>query len=202
MDTKENKEEPRVESLGLINSMVTRVTAGHDPDSVWETSMRYGLGNSVKVNKATTAREEGTGNSVSVPEGTVVTISNIGGGKSGLDHVVRLPDGRNVTVPFADLGEAFPDSTNEELVGSVTKVVLSKPLPQSAIDWITSGYMDLGVELPSEPEDDSATSMSFLMKGEDQEMLDFALEDLKKVAGTSFKSSKPASLNDWNAIAL
>jgi len=185
----------------LIDQMVTAVEAGYTPRSVWETSLTYAPGSTAKVNKATTGKDPSTGAAIAIPEGDVVSIIGVGGGDSGNDHHVLLKDGRQAYVPYYDLGESTlskADEINEnDLVGVVSKVTLSKPLPQSAIDWLSGGYVDYGVELPHTPQADSSSSTSFLMKAEDQEMLDGALEALKKVAGASYKSSASASLTDW-----
>lgn len=187
---------------GVIDQMVAAVEEGFTPRSVWETSLTYSPGSAVKVNKATTAQLYPDGGSVSIPEGTKVSIVGVGGGASGVDHHVMLPDGRQAIVPFYNLGESTlkkPSNPVEEnqLVGSVAKVTLAKPLPQSALDWLKDEYYDWGVNLPSAPQSDSSTSVTFLMKAEDQETLDAAIEALKRVAGASFKSSAAASLTDW-----
>jgi len=90
------------------------------------------------------------------------------------------------------------ESVDEDITGSVIKVVLNKPLPQSVVDWVERGYVDYGVELPSVPQADDAKSVTFLMKSEDADMLNSAVESLKKIAGASFKSSADATMIDWN----
>ncbi len=187
----------------IVTRMVGLVEKGNDPKHVLESSLSYGPGSSVKVNKATTGTDPQTGGSVSIPEGTLVTILGIGGGDSGSDHHAQLQDGRQVIIPFADLGESFEsndDDLDEDLTGSVVQVVLSKPLPDGAVSWLEGGFMDYGVQLPSEPMKDDSGSVTFLMKADDKEMLDSALEVLKREAGASFKSSKDASLTDWTGI--
>jgi len=192
----------------LIEQMVELVEQGYTPLSVWESTLTYHAGSAVKVNKATTGKDPETGSSIAVPEGTVVTIVGVGGGESGNDPHVQLPSGQQAIIPFYDLGEgevglskgdALDEDVQEELTGVVHKVTLSKPLPQGAVDWLASGYMDYGVELPDTPSDDSASAVSFLMKGEDEETVEAALEGLKKEAGTSFKSSSAATMVDWSA---
>lgn len=187
----------------MIKQMVAAVEEGYTPRSVWETSLTFAPGSTVKVNKATTGKDPQTGAAISVPEGEVVSILGVGGGTSGVDHHVLLKDGRQAVIPFYDLGESSlekddGDQVNESLVGVVAKITLTKPLPQSAVDWLKSGYYDYGVALPYKPQADSSSATSFLMKAEDQETLDGAVEALKKVAGSSFKSSSPATLTDWD----
>ena len=187
----------------LINQMIAAVEDGYTPRSVWETSLTYAPGSTAKVNKATTGKDPETGAAVSVPEGEIVSIIGVGGGDTGNDHHVLLKDGRQAFISYYDLGESTlrKDSVDEnDLVGIVSKVTLSKPLPQSAIDWMSGGYLDYGVELPHTPQADSSTSTTFLMKAEDQEMLDGALEALKKVAGASYKSAAVSSLTDWAKV--
>ena len=191
-------------SSEMINRMVQLVSEeGYTPKSVWESSLSIHIGSTARVNKTTTATEYQTGNSLSVPEDTVVTVIGVGGGHSGADHHVLLPDGRQAVIPFYDLGEGFEkegeeNTVSEGLTGAVAKVSLTKPLPQSALEWLKGGYMDYGVSLPGTPSDDSEKAVSFMMKSEDQGMLDSALEALKKVAGATFKSSAAATLTDWN----
>lgn len=90
----------------------------------------------------------------------------------------------------------------EELTGAVAKITLAKPLPQSAMDWVSGGYMDYAVELPETPMDDSAKEVSFLMKAEDEDMLAGGVEALKKAAGSSFKSSAPSTMVDWSGMVM
>lgn len=192
-------------SQEMIKQMVAAVEEGYSPRSVWETSLTFAPGATVKVNKATTGTDPQTGASVSIPEGEVVSILGIGGGPSGTDHHVLLKDGRQAIVPFYDLGEAtllrrapYDQAIYEsDLIGVVSKITLAKPLPQSTVDWLAGGHQDYGVELPYSPQADSGTAITFLMKADDQEMLDAAIEALKKVAGASYKSSTSASLTDW-----
>ncbi len=66
----------------LVSRMVSLVERGHSPGKVLESSLNYGPGSSVKVNKATTGKDPQTGGSISIPEGTVVSILGIGGGNS------------------------------------------------------------------------------------------------------------------------
>ena len=184
----------------LIDQMVSAVEEGYTPRSVWETSLTYAPGSTVKVNKATTGKDPDTGAAVSVPEGEVVSIIGVGGGETGNDHHVLLKDGRQAFIHYYDLGESilqreYIDENN--LVGVVSKVTLSKPLPQSTVEWLTGGYRDYGVELPYKPQADSSSATSFLMKAEDQEMLDGALDALKRVSGASYKGDASASLTDW-----
>lgn len=187
----------------MVEQMVAAVEEGYTPRSVWETSLTFAPGSTVKVNKATTGTDPVSGASITIPEGEVVSILGIGGGTSGVDHHVLLKDGRQAIVPFYDLGEASlmrEDGSSlyeSDLIGVVSKITLAKPLPQSAIDWLGGGYFDYGVELPYTPQTDSTSSTTFLMKAEDQDMLDAAIESLKKVAGASYKSDSPASLTDW-----
>ena len=111
----------------LIDSMIDAVQAGSDPREVYESSLTYPPGSSVKVNKATTGTDPNTGSSVSVPEGTVVTIIGVGGGESGVDHHVQLPDGDQAVIPFADLGEAedkgFSDKEKKAMLKSAADLV-------------------------------------------------------------------------------
>lgn len=86
---------------------------------------------------------------------------------------------------------------NEDLTGAVASVTLAKPLPDGAKTWLEAGHMDYGVMLSMSPTADSAAAVSFLMKADDEDMLMSALELLKKIAGASFKSSKDATLMDW-----
>ena len=186
----------------MIKQMVAAVEGGYTPRSVWETSLTFAPGSTVKVNKATTGTDPQTGASISIPEGEVVSILAVGGGPSGVDHHVRLKDGRQAIVPFYDLGESSLERDGSELnesdlVGIVSKITLAKPLPQSTIDWLAGGYQDYGVELPYAPQADSGSATTFLMKATDQETLDAAIEALKKVAGASYKSDAAASLTDW-----
>lgn len=185
----------------LIDMMVSAVEEGYTPRSVVETSLVFGPGARAKVNKATTAKDYHTGAAVTIPEGTVVTVIGVGGGDTGNDHHVMLPNGNQAVVPFYDLGESMlqQEHVDEMMLtsGVVKKITLSKPLPQSAIEWLEAGYMDFDVELPAVPDKDDDKSVVFMMKGEDEVMLDAAIGDLKTAAGTSFKSVAPASLGDW-----
>lgn len=176
----------------MIESMVKAVQQGRKPRNVWETSLTYAPGSTQKLNKDTSAslREGGT---VSLKAGSTVTVVGIGGGSSGVDHHVQLPDGREAFIPFYDLGE----SVRESLADVVMKVTLNKPLPQSVIDWLRNGYYDWGVNMPERPAADSATSVTFYMKAAEQNVLDIAVEELKKLAGTSFKSADFAALTDF-----
>ncbi len=191
-------------SSELIEQMVDLVGEGYTPNSIWEHSLTWHGGSEVKVNKATTGHDPITKASISVPEGTVVTIHGTGGGHSGNDPHCRLPDGRQAIIPYYDLGEAHLEKVDddgnpisEEITGAVAKVSLTKPLPQSAIDWVGGGYMDYGVELPDMPSADSSSAVTFLMKAEDEETLESAIDSLKKFAGASFKSTSSATLVDW-----
>lgn len=188
-------------SSEMIEQMVTAVQDGYRARSVWETSLTYAPGSSVKVNKATSATDPNTGASLTIPEGEVVTILGVGGGPSGVDHHVLRPNGSQAIVPFYNLGESTLKkngaSLSEALVGVVKKVVLTKPLPQSVIDWVGGGYADYGVELPDVPMDDSSSAVTFLMKSEDEEMMSSAMDSLKKAAGGSFKSEADSDLTAW-----
>lgn len=195
-------------SQAMINQMVAAVEEGYTPRSVWETSLTYAPGSTVKVNKATTVTDPQSGSTFTIPEGEVVSILAVGGGPSGNDHHVELKDGRQAIVPYYDLGESELKKSDEnlnemsDLVGVVAKITLTKPLPQSAIDWLggvgEGAYADYGVMLPYSPLSDSDSSVSFLMKADDQDTLDSAIEVLKKVSGASYKSDASASLTDWN----
>ncbi len=176
-----------------VQRMIRQVLEGKDPREVLETSLALHPGSSARVNKDTTASEIYSGDSISVPRGTVPTIYGVGGGPSGADHAARLPDGRNVSIPNADLGE----SCHEGLVGAVAKITLAKPLPQGTLDWLETGYVDSAVMLSAVPIDDTPTSLVFMMKAADDDALEAGIAVLKGLAGASFKSSVPASLNDW-----
>ena len=90
----------------LVEHMVRAVRRGFTPRSVYETTLTYHPGSQVKVNKDTVGKDN-TGGDVSIPGGTVVSVTGVGGGTSGHDFVVALPDGKQVTVPFMDIGESM-----------------------------------------------------------------------------------------------
>lgn len=88
----------------MIEQMVRLVQRGHSPKKVWESSLCFAPGSSVLVNQDTEAKVYMTNESTRVAKGTVVTIVGVGGGNSGVDHHARLPDGKQVIIPFAALG--------------------------------------------------------------------------------------------------
>lgn len=188
----------------MIKQMVAAVERGFTPRSVVEATLVYKPGSNVKVNKSTTGVDYHTKASVTIPEGTLVSVVGVGAGPSGVDHHVMLPDGKQVIIPFADLGESILKRARnriremELLTGSVVKVSMIKPLPQSVLDWLQVNYMDFGVELPPVPLVDDDSSLVFMMKGESPECLETAIDDLKSWAGASFKSADPVSLTDWS----
>ena len=189
-------------SADAIHSMVDLVGQGYTPNSVWESSLTYHIGSSVKINQTISGEDPVSGAAVTVPEGEVVTIIAIGGGNSGNDgHVLRADGESQAIIPRVALGESLKkvgeETTSEDLTGVVTKVTLSKPLPQSVVDWLQGGYMDYEVMLPMNPQSDSATALTFFMKAEDEEMLTMAVDTLKKMAGASYKSDAAATLTDW-----
>ncbi|MCG8435651.1 MAG: hypothetical protein MJA83_16630 [Gammaproteobacteria bacterium] len=189
-------------SSDVIDRMVSLVEDGYAPDSVWESSLTFHPGSSVKINQTVTAVDPSTGSSVTVPEGEVVTVLGVGGGDSGNDgHVLRADGASQAIVPYRAMGENLrkvgENPIEESLSDVVAKVTLSKPLPASVVSWLRVGYMDYEVSLPMHPESDSASSITFLMKARDQEMLDMAKEHLKKEAGSSYKSDAVASMTDW-----
>ncbi len=194
---------------GIVDAAVELASMGLDHDKVLEATLSYGPGRRLRVKSGTTATKDG-GGSVGVPEGTVVTVIGVGGGRSGVDPVVQLPDGTVATVPFDKVMEGIEssdfdsnddtgdDKANEGVVGSVARVTLAKPLPEAARAWLSKGYFEYGISLPPAPESDSASSVTFLMKAEDDDVLESTIELLKKMAGASFKSSKAATLVDWD----
>ena len=90
----------------LIEQMIKSVQDGYTPRSVYEATLTYHPGSTVRVNKDTTGILFPTGGDVSVPHGTIVSIVGVGAGPSGKDHLVRLPDGQQATIPFYNLGES------------------------------------------------------------------------------------------------
>lgn len=95
-----------MESNKLIEKMVRLVQRGHSPQKVWESSLSLHPGSMAQVNKSTTAKAFQGNESVSVSKGTNVTVVGVGGGESGVDHHVQLPDGKHVVIPFSDLSSA------------------------------------------------------------------------------------------------
>lgn len=93
-------------SKPVIEQMVRAVTDGYSPRSVYETSLTYHPGSTVKVNKDTKGMSFPDGAEVAVTKGSLVNIVGVGAGPSGKDHLVRLPDGSQATIPFYDLGES------------------------------------------------------------------------------------------------
>lgn len=183
--------------MSMIDQMIELVNEGLDPRAVVEATLSLHPGSTAKVNKSTTGKDPHSEATFAIPEGSVVTVIGIGGGDSGTDHHVQLEDGRQAIIPFMDLGESILQQ--EELTGAVAKVTLAKPLPQSALDFLSGEYADYGVELPENPEADSAASVTFLMKAEDEESLEMGIDHLKKLAGASFKSSAAATVLDWTS---
>jgi len=151
----------------LINSMIKAVHEGHDPREVLETSLTYPPGSSVKVNKATTAKDPVSGATFSVPEGTVATILGVGGGESGVDHHVSLPGGKQGIIPFMDLGEAeeFSDKEKKAMMSSVRDLV--KKVAKEAIGVKVKMIQgDKSTELVvSSPDRDSVKAAHIEIKG-------------------------------------
>lgn len=192
-------------SAEAIERMVALVEQGYTPRSVVESSLTFSPGSSVKVNRTTPATDPSNGSSITVPEGEVVTILGVGGGDSGNDgHVLRADGSSQAIIPYQALGEALvkedeePGQPIEEgLTGVVSKITLAKPLPQSVTDWLGGGYHDYDVQLPYHPQADSSSSVTFLMKAPDEDMLEMAKDTLKKMAGASYKSDAESNLTDW-----
>lgn len=191
----------------MIEQMVNAVESGFSPRSVWESSLTYSPGSTVKVNKSTSAVDAVSGATFTIPEGEVVSILGVGGGKTGNDHHIVTKDGRQAFINYYDLGESElqqssdeddnKDSIDEGVVGFVKKVTLEKPLPTSATDWLTNGYYDWGVELPDMPSSDTKTAVTFVMKARTQSAMDAAVATLKDRCGSSYKSDADATLEDW-----
>lgn len=83
----------------LIEKMISAVECGGDAAQVWESTLVYGLGTSVKIKDDLTAKTQ-AGEDVQVTKGTVATICGVGGGHAGLDKLVDLPSGKKVVIPF------------------------------------------------------------------------------------------------------
>jgi len=179
-----------------VHEMISQVANGANAREVIESSLVFHPGSTARVNKATTAQKYMSDGTVSVPYGTVASIMAVGGGPSGNDHPVLLPDGTQAVIPFNDLGE----SVEEGLTGAVVKITLTKPLPRSATQWLEGGYVEDGMCIPDVPSNDDQKELTFLMKAADDEAIEIGISRVKRVAGASFKSSAAASLNDWNAI--
>lgn len=189
----------------ILRQMESHVRRGYSPAAVWNKLAEgvYNIGTELKINKNTTGKALDSDAPVSIPAGTLVSVESVGD-----DPVVRLQDGRVVVVPFADVGESirspcrFRRKMSEMELSVVVNVVLKKPLPQGALDWIKGGYVDYGVLLPARPAKDTDKDLAFPMKAEHQEMLDAAIEELKNLAGAAFVSATPGKVEDFDAANL
>lgn len=89
----------------ILEQMVQAVRKGYTARSVFETSLTWHPGSSVRINKDTTGKLINDGGDVAIPKGSVVTVVGVGGGESGKDTLCLLPSGQQATIPFYDLGE-------------------------------------------------------------------------------------------------
>ena len=99
---KKNPETP----AEMVEHMVRLAQRGLKPSKVVESTLSFHPGSSAQVNKDTTAVGYQSNETLSVAKNTLVTIVGIGAGPSGVDHHVRLPDGKQVVIPFYDLNSS------------------------------------------------------------------------------------------------